>query len=371
MSSVLPDEPLTRVGFIVSSLHGGGAEAVGRSWMTWFASRGYAVNAILVSDTPTSDLLRADIAIHREPSTGSHLSKVRALRKVIARERIDVLVSLQTYPNLIAIAAAAKNPKVTVVVTEHNLISLGLPGSSLSHRVKIALAKRWYRRADVVTSASHPVAAEMTAAFSVPASRSLVVPNPAAAKAENPKRVQRVPGTERGLQLVLACRLVPQKSPHLAIDTASELKSRGIATEVVSFGGGPLEERLRARARAAGVQFTAHGWVENWFDHFADNSVVLLPSHREGLGNVLVEAAAHGVPSVAVSTALGVADAVVPGVTGVLALDSDPSSIADAVVQASALDVDGVEPWIERFSEASSGGLLEAAVDYAKTRATA
>jgi glycosyltransferase involved in cell wall biosynthesis len=87
--------------------------------------------------------------------------------------------------------------------------------------------------------------------------------------------------------------------------------------------------------------------------------VVLLPSDREGFGNVLVEAAAVGVPSVAVSGALGVADAIVPGITGELALGSSASDLADAVQRASELKVDGIEAWLERFSVDSSGRDLE------------
>ena len=361
----------TRIAFVVSSLHGGGAEAVGIAWMNWFAAAGYEVSAVMVSDKPESDLVDPRVTVHREATTGSHAAKVRAVRRLIRTHRYDALVALQTYPNLLAIAAAGPkgrrdaSSRPVVVVTEHNLISLGLPGSSLSHRAKIQLAKRWYRRADVVTSASHPVGAEMAAAFGVPSSRSLVVPNPAMAKVSHRTPVRRTPGTDRGIQLVLACRLVPQKSPHLALRTAEALERRGIPTEVVSFGGGPLQGDLEHLAAELGVRFTPHGWVEDWFDHFDDNSVVILPSHREGLGNVLIEAAARGVPAVAVSTALGVADAVIPGVTGELALDDDPESIADAVERASRLTVEGVDAWLDRFTAEASGSLLEEAVRYA------
>lgn len=363
--------PATRVAFVVSSLHGGGAEAVGVAWMNWFVDAGYDVDAILVSDKPGSELVDAAVRIHHSAARGGHAAKVAAVRRIVRTEKYDAVIALQTYPNLIAIAAAGRkgtSGRPVVIVTEHNLISLGLPGSPVSHRVKVWLAKRWYRRADVVTSASHPVAAEMAAAFGVPASRSLVVPNPAMAKVTDRTPVHRTPGTANGLQLVLACRLVPQKSPHLAILAARALEARGIPTEVVSFGGGPLQADLVALADEIGVRFTPHGWVEDWFQHFAENSVVILPSRREGLGNVLVEAAARGVPSVAVSTALGVADAIIPGVTGELALDDDPESIADAVERAAHLHVDGVDEWLERFSSDSSGGLLESAILYANAR---
>lgn len=366
--------PASKVAFVVSSLHGGGAEAVGVAWMNWFVDAGYDVDAILVSDKPGSTLIDSAVRVHREASRGSHRHKVRTVRGILRAERYDAVIGLQTYPNLIAIAAAGRKGspgRPVVIATEHNLISLGLPGSPLSHRAKVWLAKRWYRRADVVTSASHPVAAEMAAAFGVPASRSLVVPNPAMAKIADRTPIRRNPGTADGVQLVLACRLVPQKSPHLAIHAARALEDRGIPTEVVSFGGGPLQDDLVSLAADLDVRFTPHGWVEDWFEHFAENSVVILPSRREGLGNVLIEAAARGVPSAAVSTALGVADAVIPGVTGELALDDDPESIADAVERAAHIRVHGVDDWLDRFSPESSGGMLESAILYANAHRAA
>lgn len=354
-----------RVAFVVTSLHGGGAEAVGIAWIAWFAQAGYEVSAIMVSDKPLTDQVPESVTVHRLGGLGGHAAKLRALRRLVREERYDAVVAVQTYPNLLAVAATRGAERPITVLTEHNLISLGLPGSSASHRAKIAMAQRVYRYADVVTSCSHPVAAEMSAGFGVPASRSLVVPNPALAKLTDRTPVARTPGTQAGVQLVLACRLVPQKSPHRALEAARVLQERGIATEVVSFGGGPLQDELVARAAELGVTFTPRGWVEDWFSHFAPNSVVVLPSHREGLGNVLIEAAARGVPSVAVSTALGVADAIIPGVTGELALSADPAAIADAVQAAAELEVRGIDDWLDRFTARASGQLLEQTIAYA------
>jgi glycosyltransferase involved in cell wall biosynthesis len=102
-------------------------------------------------------------------------------------------------------------------------------------------------------------------------------------------------------------------------------------------------------------------------DDLPASAVVLLPSPCEGFGNVLVEAAAAGVPSVAISSALGVADAVVPGLTGELALSDDPGDVADAVEKAATLSVDA-GAWLERFSVDNSVELLLAAFEHTRRR---
>jgi glycosyltransferase involved in cell wall biosynthesis len=58
--------------------------------------------------------------------------------------------------------------------------------------------------------------------------------------------------------------------------------------------------------------------------------VLVLPTHREGFGNVLVEAAALEIPTVA-SAVTGCVDAVVDGVTGTLIRPGDPEELARAV----------------------------------------
>ena len=59
--------------------------------------------------------------------------------------------------------------------------------------------------------------------------------------------------------------------------------------------------------------------------------LLCLPSHREGFGNVVIEAAALGVPTVGTRID-GLRDAVVDGVTGVLVPPKDSAALADALV---------------------------------------
>ena len=353
---------LTRIMFVVPSLHGGGAEFVARTWMGWLVSRGYEVSAVLTGAQVDRSHLPAGVSATSIAARRGHVAKSAALRHAIVARRPDAVVALQAYPNLVLLSAAqlipsARRPKI--LISERNLVSLGLPGSDLVHRAKIEVARQLYRTADHVIAISHPVAGELVAGFHVSGDRITVVPNPASAKVVAEAGSARRRGSDRGIQIVLACRLVRQKRPLLAVEAAAELGRRGVDVELVSFGGGPMLETVQAAATAAGVRFVHHGWVENWFEHFGDNAVALLPSTREGFGNVLVEAAAAGYPSVAISGALGVADAIVPGITGELALTAEPADVADALLRASELTLTEIESWLRRFSVESSGTDLE------------
>ena len=362
-----------RILFVIPSLHGGGAEFVARTWMAWLAGRGHQVGVILTAGEVKPEYLPAAVEAHTLASRRGHSAKAAALRRHILQWQPDIAIALQAYPNLVLLTATRLIParlRPRVLVSERNLVSLGLAGSDFSHRTKIWFAKRLYGFADHVIAISHPVAAEMVAAFGVRGDHITVVPNPATAKVHRiTARSSRRLGADNGIQIVLACRLVAQKRPLLAIKAAAELARRGIMVEVVSFGGGPLLEDVQAAARQENVLFHHRGWVENWFDHFGDNAVALLTSSREGFGNVLVEAAAAGYPAVAVSGALGVADAIVPGITGELALSEHPVDVADAILRAVDLPLENIEPWLARFSEEASGGALERVITRVMERA--
>ena len=63
-------------------------------------------------------------------------------------------------------------------------------------------------------------------------------------------------------------------------------------------------------------------------------SCLLLPSSREGYGIVVVEAAAHGTPSVVVAGPdNSAAELVVDGVNGVVATSTDPGVLAAALLR--------------------------------------
>lgn len=62
------------------------------------------------------------------------------------------------------------------------------------------------------------------------------------------------------------------------------------------------------------------------------SDLLVLPSYREGFGNVILEAAAASVPTVATEVT-GCVDAVVDGVTGRLVPPGTPAALADAVIE--------------------------------------
>jgi glycosyltransferase involved in cell wall biosynthesis len=342
-----------RIVVLTQNDRGGGAEFVARTWADGLAKRGHEVSFVATA-APAAEPVDGVVYLRRSPSPRP---PVLELRDHLNSWRPDVVLSLLTYPNLVALLAARlASPRPPVVISERNVPSVLLRQQGRSQRLQLRLARRIYRFASAVVAISHPVAADLVSGFAVDPARCTVVPNPAIAKVEGRQRERE---TSERLHLVLPCRLVEQKDPLLIVEVAKILSRRGRDVELTIFGVGPLEAEVRRETSSAGIPTHMAGWQEEWFLKCPPGAVVCLPSHVEGFGNVLVEAAAVNVPVVTMSSALGVADAVIPGVTGHLATTRDPEEFADLVDEASRLPTWNVDGWLRRFSPEESTAKVE------------
>ena len=90
---------------------------------------------------------------------------------------------------------------------------------------------------------------------------------------------------------------------------------------------------LALRARIEGhPRIVCTGYVADAAPYYRAMDLMVLPSWREGFPNVVLEAAASGVPVVA-TTCTGSCDAVVPEVTGLLVPPGHADAIAEAVLR--------------------------------------
>jgi glycosyltransferase involved in cell wall biosynthesis len=136
--------------------------------------------------------------------------------------------------------------------------------------------------------------------------------------------------------LVVLSRLVPHKQIEHVIDALPALAAEFPGVRLRVLGDGWWGEELRARATALdlGDRVDFLGFVSDRtkFEELSASWVHVLPSVKEGWGLSIVEAGHTGTPSVAYASAGGVAEAILDGVTGLLASDQD-----DLRVQVAAL----------------------------------
>ncbi len=128
-------------------------------------------------------------------------------------------------------------------------------------------------------------------------------------------------------------RLVPVKGFDLLVQALPRLRAAIPAVRVVIVGDGPERAALMARAERRGVADVLHlvGAAPDVAPFLAAADALAAPSRNEGMGRVLVEAMALGVP--VVGTAVGGIPAVIAGDVGRLIPPEDPEALARALAE--------------------------------------
>jgi glycosyltransferase involved in cell wall biosynthesis len=124
----------------------------------------------------------------------------------------------------------------------------------------------------------------------------------------------------------------------------------------VVIGDGPDRERVARDARDAGLGDALQMAGFMAWDDVAETllraSALLLPSEREGFGLAVLEAAAHGVPSVVVAEPDNAAvELIEAGHNGLVCDGADPAELARAVLSlADPKSPDRARAWYEQAS---------------------
>ncbi|TBU74532.1 glycosyltransferase family 4 protein [Phytopseudomonas daroniae] len=146
---------------------------------------------------------------------------------------------------------------------------------------------------------------------------------------------QVFPEPEGRLVVTFAGRLIRDKGVFEFIEAAESLRAKGLDAKFQLVGDidpanpSSLSAREVERLRYEG-NIDVLGYCENLAAVFKSSNLVVLPSYREGLPKVLIEAAACG-RAVITTNVPGCRDAIEDGVTGVLVAVKDSFSLAQAI----------------------------------------
>jgi len=151
----------------------------------------------------------------------------------------------------------------------------------------------------------------------------------------DPLRFREASGALEGeVTLGIAAQLIERKGHQDLLEALPTILSRFPQLRAVFFGRGPLEEELRMTAARLGVapRVTFAGFVDDLERLLPCLDLLVHPAHMEGLGVILLQASAAGVPIVA-ARAGGIPEVVREGINGLLVPPGDPTSLAGAVLR--------------------------------------
>ncbi len=142
----------------------------------------------------------------------------------------------------------------------------------------------------------------------------------------------------KGTVITLAARLLKDKGIREFIE-AAEIVSSTIDDVTFQIAGGNAGAGNPEAFSVRELQQLRENSAVSWLGEvtyipalFAASNIIVLPSYREGLPKVLVEAGAAG-RAVVTTDVPGCRDAITPGVTGVLVPVRDSKALAEAIVE--------------------------------------
>ncbi|WP_052425205.1 glycosyltransferase family 4 protein [Streptomyces fulvoviolaceus] len=224
-------------------------------------------------------------------------------------------------PEMVALATRLRGTRF--VLHFHLDVDASGPLGALLPHYKEHVFGRVLRSAAGVIALTDAQAAFLTDTYRVPADRVHVVPNGVGASYFMPPR-EPVPGP---MNLLYVGRLGAQKNVARLLD-ALHLTRQDVRLRIV--GDGELRGRLEEQAARLGlrnVEFSGGLLGEDLVKAYADADAFVLPSDKEGMPLVVLEAMAAGLPVVATDVP-GTRELV--GGTGLLAAP-EPAALATAV----------------------------------------
>ncbi|MCX5718013.1 MAG: glycosyltransferase [Nitrospirae bacterium] len=248
--------------------------------------------------------------------------------------RPDILLSFMWYPNAIAIIVQKlMRGNLKVIVSERT--STSIYSSKCDNNWRNFIIRFLYPRANLIVAPSRKIAQNIISQ-TVPESKVRVIHNPVDiseiskyAKEEIDHKWYR----KKESIVIAVGRLGNEKGFDYLIKAIALLSGEGIQCKLIILGDGKEKENLLRLVEKLGLNDSVsfEGFQENPYKYLARSTVFVLSSLYEGFPNVLLEAMALGIPSVATRCPTGPDEIITEGVDGILVPSADEKALAGAI----------------------------------------
>ncbi len=324
--------------FLLKNIWGSGPGRVTCTLANHWAEKGWRVTLLTYAGEENDEfelhpavrrlfLTSADAADGMHGGIGRNALRVISLRRILRREKPDVVIGLTSMPS--CLVALAGHPHGGLTIGTERVHPPFDPLGSISNTVR----RLGYGKLDAVV-AQTPESAEWirrnTTARHVPVILNpVVIPVPDSTPRLDPSRILDASGKT----LLAAGRLHAQKGFDRLVRAFARVAPAHPDWRLLIAGKGHLQPELESLAAKLGVgdRVLMPGRIGNMGDWYEAADAFVLTSVFEGFPNVLCEAMGYGLPVVSVDCDTGPRDMIADGVNGLLVKQDDPDALAAAL----------------------------------------
>ncbi|MFG0290845.1 MAG: glycosyltransferase [Rhodopirellula sp. JB044] len=329
-----------KIGCVIHSLDGGGAERVMAGLASRLAMRQHDVELITLDDGkhqrhPLSERVKwlpLDV-LSTEERPVSIRTRLKRLRTAIDAGGYDVVLSFCDSTNLLVMMSTLLlRGRPPIVLSERSDPAHQTLGSAREW-----LRDRLYPRAEAVIGLSEDVAATLRSRMNV---SPIVIPSAVEPPPHDYSRDRTTSarqsialpiGTPPPIRLIAIGRLEPEKGLTRLLEALATLNRNGTSQNwrLKILGDGSELPRLRSFVVEHGIESRVEfcGWVDSVWPLLAESDVFILPSHYEGFPSAMLEAMAGGLAVVAVDAGGGVRSVIRNGENALLVENSSESLV--------------------------------------------
>ncbi|MGB9406640.1 MAG: glycosyltransferase [Terracidiphilus sp.] len=307
----MPANSRLRVLLLIPHLGGGGAERVTALLARGLSAEKYELHLGLITQAQSGvEELPASVHLHALGARRVRTGAFRLLR-LVRRLKPDLILSGMAHLNFLVLLLRPFFPSGTrILVRQNGTVSSALASGRLPSLTRL-LYRLLYPRVDRVICQTQSMAGDLARELGVAENRLAVLPNPVdVEEIRNSIKKNLAPQFGRGPHLLAVGRLSPEKGIDLLLRALAQVRTQFPGADLLIAGAGPEEAALKALCRTLGldpaVRFAGH--LARPWSLFPAATLFVLPSRHEGLPNALLEAAAAGLPIVALPASGGVAD---------------------------------------------------------------
>jgi glycosyltransferase involved in cell wall biosynthesis len=329
-----------RILLLIPHLGGGGAEQVTALLARGLSPEKYELHLGLITQTRADGAgLPPWVTVHALGASRVRAGAFRLVR-LVRRLRPDVILSGMAHLNFLVLLLRLFFPSSTrVLIRQNGTVSAALAHGGLARYTRL-LYRLLYRNADRVICQSRAMAADMAGAIQIGPEHIAVLPNPVdlAGIREGIREARNKPGrwSGPGPHLLAVGRLSHEKGFDLLLEAVARVRRAFPQADLLIAGGGAEESALRKQAKLLGLESAVclAGHLDRPYECFPGATLFVLSSRHEGMPNALLEAAAAGLPVVALPSSGGVVDLLRNRPGAWLAVEVSANALADSLLAA-------------------------------------